>query len=571
MRRILHAWLAAALGLVLVLAACSSPSSGADDHDDATPTPSAGNGEDDGGDEGEDSGSEDEDTESEPAEEALPWGPTPSEVQEATEIASEMSDDELAGQVIIARYGGTDPAIPAALVADYNLAGVILFTENVTSAAQVRETAEAVQDAHADLGREWPAAISVDNEGGLVQRMSGASGEWTTYPPFAAAGAVDDDGVISEAYAAMGNELRGSGVTMNFAPVADVSIGAQDPTINLRAAGSDPEVVSSTVQAALDGFAEGGVLTSIKHFPGHGSMTVDSHEELPVQTASSDELAQRDLVPFEAGIEAGAPMVMMGHIAVQAWDEGEAASMSPQAYRVLREDLGFTGVAITDGLDMGALTADRTPSEIAVDALDAGADILLTPQDVPTSHAAVVAALEDGSLDREQIEESAGRVIAMQQWQQTIADEAPAVDLDDVGSAGEEVAALRAAAVTQVTGECERALVGDRLHVQGGTTDEWNAFAAAAQEAGLQVVALEEPADTTVRLIASGGSAQGGDVAVALAEPWDLQGADAATLFATNGGGAGSMSALVDALTGEVPAPGRLGFAVGDLPASACD
>src|SRR5699024_4133225 len=124
------------------------------------------------------------------------------------------------------------------------------------------------------------------------------------------------------------------------------------------------ERVAETVVGALRGFADGGVLTSIKHFPGHGALTADSHEELPVLSAAEPELAQRDLVPFTEGIDAGAPMVMLGHIAVDAWDEGVPASLSPRAYEVLREDLGFTGVAITDGLDMGALTATRTSGQI---------------------------------------------------------------------------------------------------------------------------------------------------------------------------------------------------------------
>ncbi|MGC0274548.1 glycoside hydrolase family 3 N-terminal domain-containing protein [Pseudactinotalea sp. Z1739] len=499
----------------------------------------------------------------------LAWGPAESDLASATEVAEQMDDDELAGQVIIARYSGTHPGDAAALVQTYHLAGVILFAENITSTDQVRDTAAAVQEGQAEMSRDWPAVISVDNEGGPVQRMSAESGDWTTFPPFAAAGAADPD-AVSTAMAAMATELRASGVTMNFAPVADVSIGAADPTINMRAAGDDPERVSETVRAALTGFAAGGVLTSVKHFPGHGALTVDSHYDLPVLDAGEQHLAERDLVPFADAIEAGAPMVMLGHIAAQAWDEGVPATLSPRAYDVLREDLGFTGVAITDGLDMGALTATRTSGQIAVEALDAGADLLLTPADTAGAHAAIMAALEDGSLDRDRVREAAGRVIALQRWQAGLAEEAGEVDDGDVGSAAQAARDLSAAAITVAAGECSGELVGQRLHVRGGTSADWTAFAEAAERAGLDVVPLEEPADTSIRLISAGTSAAGGDVAIALDGPWQLAGADAPTLIATHGRTAGSLEALVEVLTGAADAPGRLAFAVEGLPASAC-
>ena len=504
------------------------------------------------------------------SEPALAWGPTEAELAEATERAAQMSDEDLAGQVIIARYSGTDPAQAAAVVRAHHLAGVILFADNIASLDQVRATAAAVQEAHSDLGRDWPAAVSVDNEGGLVQRMSAASGPWTSFPQFAAAGAAADPVVVTEAAAAMARELRASGVTMNFAPVADVSIGPQDPTINTRAAGSEPEVVSAAVAAAVDGFDDGGVLASLKHFPGHGSLTVDSHESLPVQRAAAEDLAERDLVPFEAGIRAGAPMVMMGHIAVEEWDPGVPATLSPAAYEVLREDLGFTGVAITDGLDMGALTATRSSGQIALEALNAGADLLLTPADVAGAHEAIVAALADGSLDRERVVQAAGRVIAMQRWQaqQT---ERQAPDDDEVGAGAPASQALSASAISLVAGECEGPWLGQSVFVQGGAESDVAAFRRAAANAGLEVTASAGQADTSVALIGTGGGpAMGADVAIALDHPWDLAGADAPTLVAAHGRTEHTMAALVEALTDTQAPPGRLAFDVEGLPGTAC-
>lgn len=500
----------------------------------------------------------------EPEEEALAWGPTESELEQATQIAAQMSDEQVAGQVIVARYGGADPQAAAALVQDLDLAGVILFSENIASADQVRQSAEAVQDAHSGSGRDWPAVISVDNEGGIVQRMSGASGPWTSFGDFAAAGAAvtHDPGAVTAAAQAMATELRASGLNMNFAPVADVSIGAADPTINVRAAGSEPEVVGGAVVAALAGFDAGGVLASIKHFPGHGRLGTDSHHALPTQEADLQHVQQVDLPPFAEGIDAGAPMVMMGHIAVSEWDQGVPASLSEEAYRVLREDLGFTGVAITDGLDMGALTAERSAAQIAVEALAAGADLLLTPGDTAAAHAGIVAALDEGELDRDRIDEAAGRVIAMQQWQEQIADAAGPVDPEEVDSGVSASRELSAAAITVVAGECSEVSAGERVHVQGGSADDWERFVAAAERGGLQVVALEEPADTSIRLVVSGGQAGGGDIAVALDGPWLLAGADAPTQLAAYGRNQHTMDALVEVLTGQRDPTGVLAFEV---------
>lgn len=503
---------------------------------------------------------------------ALAWGPTEEQLAEATEIAAGLSDAEVAGQVIIARYSGTDPGTPAALVRNYDLAGVILFSDNVASLEQVQATAEAVQDAHAESGRDWPAVVSVDNEGGTVQRMSSARGPWTSFPDFAAAGAAVqvDSEAVREAARAMATELRASGVTMNFAPVADVSAGAADPTINVRGAGSDPAVVSDAVVAAVEGYGDGGVLTSIKHFPGHGGLGTDSHHALPVQDAEDSHLHEVDLPPFTAGIEAGAPMVMMGHIAVDAWDPQVPASLSGEAYRVLREDLGFTGVAITDGLGMGALTSSRTAAQIAVEALAAGADLLLTPGDVDAAHTGIVTALAEGDLDRDRLDEAAGRVIAMQTWQEHLAQEAGPVSADDVGSAAAASQALSAAAMTVVSGECSGPYLGERIHVRGGTPEDWEAFVAAASDAGLDVAPQEEPADTVVRLFVRGSEPAAADVAVALDGPWLLAGADAPTRIAAYGRTAGTMAALVQVLTGQADPPGRLPFESDDLSDAGC-
>ncbi len=505
-----------------------------------------------------------------PTPEPLPWGPTEPEVQAAIETAATMSPEEVAGQVIVARYPGTDPAAAAEQLARYHLAGLVLFGENVSSLEQVRATAEAIQAAQSEAGRSWPAIFAVDNEGGTVQRLSARTGPWTSFPAFMANGAAHDPDVTRAAAEAMAIELRASGLNLDFAPVADVTIGAEDAVIGTRSAGDDPELVAGVVSAAVHGFTDGGVISSLKHFPGHGSLQVDSHQGLPEQEAGAGELAERDLVPFQAGIEAGAATVMVGHISVQAWDPGVPASLSPVAYQHLREDLGFTGVAITDGLDMGALTNTYSTEEIAVQALAAGADLLLTPSDAGAAQQAIVAALADGTLDRERVNQAAGRVIAMMRWQAQAAEATGPVAADEASSGVQASLALSRAAITQVAGECGVALAGPRIHVRGGSKDDWDGFLAAAEAAGLQVVPLEEDADTDVRLLTTGTPSGTGDVVITLDGPWLLAGQEAPVLLAAFGHTTGTFTALADVLAGNADAPGTLPVQVRGLPASSC-
>jgi beta-N-acetylhexosaminidase len=254
--------------------------------------------------------------------------------------------------------------------------------------------------------------VAVDEEGGRVSRLEGLLAE---LPPFATFGATGDDAATRARFAQPGADLAALGLTMDFAPVADVTIGAADPTIGDRSASAEPSVVARTVRAAACGLLDGGTLPVIKHFPGHGSVTTDSHEGLPVQPATSDQLAARDLVPFRAAVEAGLPIVMVGHLDLAALDPGVPSSLSPATYRLLREELGFDGVTITDALDMGAVPP-AAPGDEAVRALAAGADLVLMPRDVAAAHGAIVAAVGDGRLPLERLQEAATRVVALQMW-----------------------------------------------------------------------------------------------------------------------------------------------------------
>lgn len=375
----------------------------------------------------------------------LGWGPTAGELADAEAWVSTWDSAQLAGQVIVGRYAGTDPSVPGDLVRDLHLAGVCVTADNVIDAAQVLATTRAVSDAVAADGRDVPAVIGVDEEGGTVSHLRGVA---TDFPAFAAAGLAIERSArrgrvaVKQAAYTTGMELRSLGFTWVFAPVADVTIGAADVTIGSRSPSSDPQLAEAAVKHAVTGYDASGVVSTTKHFPGHGSATADSHTTLPVLRQSLEQLEGRDLAPFATAIDAGAPSVMVGHLDVEALSPGVPSSIAPETYAYLRAELGFGGVAITDSLGMGAVAG--TPA-LGVKALAAGADLLLMPADTRGMHAAVTAALDAGTLERARVEEAAARVVALQRWQARVAAERP-VEPDVAAKARAASAALQAAA-----------------------------------------------------------------------------------------------------------------------------
>jgi beta-N-acetylhexosaminidase len=353
------------------------------------------------------------------------WGPTVGEVEEAQQLVSTWSPAQLAGQVIVGRFHGTDPLEPAAMVRDLHLAGVSITTDNIADREQVLAMTAAVAQAAAEDGRDFPPVIGVDQEGGYVSHLRGIA---TDFPHFQSAGtAIEADlrtgrKVTRLAARATGYELRDLGFTWVFAPVADVTIGAADPTIGARSPSQDPKVAALATAYAVKGYDSAGIVSTVKHFPGHGTATTDSHDALPVVGSSLAEIRAHDLPPFELAIAKRAPAVMMSHLDLTEIAPGVPASMAPEVYDLLRDDLGFEGVAITDSLGMGAVGGRPTP---ALQALQAGADLLLMPVDNATTHQILVDALQSGELSRARIEEAAARVVALQMWQARVAAQRP--------------------------------------------------------------------------------------------------------------------------------------------------
>jgi beta-N-acetylhexosaminidase len=283
------------------------------------------------------------------------------------------------------------------------LGGVVLFARNVESRSQVAELTEALRAEREGL------VVAIDEEGGDVTRLEAERG--SSYPGNWALGAVDDTGLTEEVAAAIGADLARVGVNVNLAPVADVNVRPENPIVGVRSFGSDPDLVSRHVSAFVTGLQHSGVAACAKHFPGHGDTTQDSHLELPV--VSRDQAAMDAMLgPFRAAIEAGTRAVMTAHIQVSGLDDAPSTLSDAVVRRLLRGELRFTGIVVTDALEMRAVSATVGAEEGAVRALAAGADALCLGHDLaPESvHAAVVAAVRAGRLTEERVGEAASRV-----------------------------------------------------------------------------------------------------------------------------------------------------------------
>lgn len=500
--------------------------------------------------------------------------PNDNELATARTQVAELSDRELVGQLIVASYEGTDAAGAAALVREHHLAGVITLGANVPEVPQDRvprltELTDAVQGAVQEDGRDWPAFLGIDQEGGPITRVAAPLDHW---PAAMALGASRDPDLASQVARASGQQLRALGYTVVFAPSADTTSGPDDPTIGARSPGSDPDLVAQTALAEVAGFATAGILPVVKHFPGHGTIATDSHLGLAEQTADLSTLRERDLVPFAEAIRAGAPALMPGHIVVDAIDPEAPATLSHEVLTgLLREELGFTGLVVTDALNMGAITQAAGSEHPAVSALSAGADVLLMPPDPGGTVEVVLSALADGTLERADLEESAARTVAMLRHQQRVPPPEPSV----IGSQHDLSVRAAAAGITQLSGQCGEPLVGDSITITGGTESDRVNLAEAAEAAGLGTGS----GDSVVLVGGSSYQADGGpggpgtgsgDVVVTTDRPYPLAESQASTaLIAAYGRDPATMEALVQVLLGESAAPGRLPTPVGDYPIGA--
>jgi beta-N-acetylhexosaminidase len=336
----------------------------------------------------------------------------------------------LAHAAVVTGFVGTDVPDWLARRIDAGLGGVCWFAQNVADESQAATLARALHG----LG---PVLVMADEEGGDVTRLESATG--SSYPGHAALGALDDVPATRRVAAAMGRRLRAVGVDVALAPVVDVNADPENPVIGVRSFGATPDVVARHGAAFVTGLQGAGVAACAKHFPGHGSTRTDSHLALPTVADPVEVLRERDLAPFRGVVEAGVRCVMTAHVVFPAYD-AQPATLSPVLLGLLRQDLAFDGVVITDALDMKAISAGVGHAEGAVRSLAAGADLLCigNPGYPETYDAdarlglvvdAVVAAVEQGRLSMERLEQAAARVAALGGWLR----EEPAGAVEDAG------------------------------------------------------------------------------------------------------------------------------------------
>lgn len=346
-----------------------------------------------------------------------------------------------AGGVIA--FGGTEPAPQVLLNPTY---GTVVLGQPHALASTLNRL-QAVS--------RVPLLVSSDFEYGAGMRIAGA----TRLPRAMAIGATGDPKLAYEAARVTAREARAMGVHMNYGPVADVNNNPRNPVINTRAFGEDPARVAAMVEASVRGLQDGGVLATLKHFPGHGDTDVDSHLGLPLIPHPRTRLVAVELPPFLAGLRAGAAAVMVAHIELPALDAtaGPATFSRAVVTGLLRDEMRFGGLVVTDAMKMDAITRMVGPGEAAVKAVQAGADLVLDSPDPIAAFEGLKAAVEGGAIPRERIEASARRILEAKARLGLHRGRMVSMDAvaDQVGGrAGAEVAQrISARAITRVRGD----------------------------------------------------------------------------------------------------------------------
>jgi beta-N-acetylhexosaminidase len=335
------------------------------------------------------------------------------------------------------------PSFPGHAVPDWvarwlerGLGGITLFAYNVRDPEQLAELTGALRAERPEL------LISIDEEGGDVTRLEAEHG--SSYPGNLALGAVDDVALTEAVAGAIAGELAAAGVNLNLAPVADANTNPLNPVIGVRSFGSDPELVARHVAAFVTGTQRQGVAACAKHFPGHGDTAADSHRELPVIGGDLDGA----LLPFRAAIAAGVRAIMPGHLLAPTLDDAPASLSRPLLTGLLRGELSFDGLIVTDALEMAAVSVTFGLEEAALRALIAGADSLglghdLHEEAVERVHAAIVDAVRTGRLAEDRLAEAAGRVAGLCHW----------TSPTSIGAPGRSVGAEAARRALQVWGD----------------------------------------------------------------------------------------------------------------------
>lgn len=348
-------------------------------------------------------------------------------------MTADPSIDRLVHTVLQPGFAGShEPPRWLADAVGRGLGGVVYFSHNISDVA----TTATLSGRLHELG---DVLIAVDEEGGIVSRLGARAG--SPHVGAAMLGRVDDVGATRAVGAAIGADLRASGIDIDLAPVVDVNSNPNNPVIGVRSFGATPQLVARHAVAYAEGLQSTGIAATAKHFPGHGDTAVDSHVGLPHVDAPREVLRERELAPFAAAVRAGVRAVMTAHVILPALDPSRPATVSAPVLSMLRGELGFDGVIMTDALDMGAIRDTIGMGEGCVQALLAGADLLGLGNPVlaatgsdndvqvfTAARTALLRAVDEGRLPVERLEEAGHRIDALRRWRQSQASELPALD-----------------------------------------------------------------------------------------------------------------------------------------------
>ena len=313
-----------------------------------------------------------------------------------------VTPESLTGQQAVTKAGdGTKEALEK-----YPVGGIVYFKQNITSADQIKE----MIDNTVSYSR-YPLFIAVDEEGGDVTRIQQAL-KLDKIPTAAELGEENNTITTFDTYNSIGNYMKEYGFNLDFAPVADVLTNPDNKAIGNRSFGADADVVINMVSSAIKGLDEAGVYTCVKHFPGQGDVNGDTHQTLASTTKSRSEMESCELLSFKAAIESGVDMIMVGHFSAPSLtEEPLPCSISREVMTdLLRVDMGYNGVIITDSMSMAAISEYYGADEAAIKALKAGADMILMPEDFELAYNGVIDAVNDGTIDEHRINDSLARV-----------------------------------------------------------------------------------------------------------------------------------------------------------------
>ncbi len=328
-----------------------------------------------------------------------------------------MTLEEQIGQLLMIGFWGTTLSQEIIdLIQRYHIGNIILFSRNIDNSQQVLALTQQLQRIAKENGQRYPMLIAIDQENGIVQRLGDLT---TTFPGNMALGAINSEDIACKVAEATGNELKALGINMNLAPVVDVNNNPANPVIGVRSFGEDPLQVARLGAAMVKGYDAVGIISCLKHFPGHGDTTTDSHLWLPVIPETLQQLKALELVPFKSGIEAGAESVMIAHIVFPKLRQEHTlpATLSPFIIqKLLRKCLNFKGVIVSDCMEMGAITGIFGTARAAVMALQAGIDLVLVSHSMKHQRAsieAIQAAIQSQELTPRQIQQAAEQVLKL--------------------------------------------------------------------------------------------------------------------------------------------------------------